>query len=150
MVCSPEGRGSDAEAAYRAELLASAGPNPNVRFETMGQAALLARMATAACVALPSRIEGVSMALLEALAAGAPVVATAVGGTPEVIEDGQNGFLVPSEDPAALAAAIARVARLDEASRADVCAAGGKTVRECYSLRAMTDAYESILLRCAP
>lgn len=150
VVCSPEGRGSEAEAAYRAELLAAAGPNPNIRFESMGQAALVRRMARAACVALPSRIEGVSMAVLEALAAGVPVVASAVGGTPEVIQDDQNGFLVPSEDAPALAAAIARTVALDDRARAAICAAGGETVRARYSLRAMTDAYEAILLRCAP
>jgi glycosyltransferase involved in cell wall biosynthesis len=55
---------------------------------------------------LPSQHEGLSIALLEAMALGRPIVATRVGGVPEVVEDGVTGFLVPPRDPAALAAAI--------------------------------------------
>lgn len=54
----------------------------------------------------PSRGEGMPMGLLEAMATGVPVVATAVGGTPEVVEDGVDGFLVPVESPDELASRI--------------------------------------------
>ena len=54
----------------------------------------------------PSRREALSLALLEASAFGLPTVATQVGGTGEVIHEGQNGFLVPPDDPAALARAL--------------------------------------------
>ena len=56
--------------------------------------------------ALPSRSEGLSNALLEAMLASVPAVATAVGGNPEVVVDGVTGFLVPPEDPLSLANAI--------------------------------------------
>ncbi len=59
--------------------------------------------------ALPSRSEGFSNALVEAMAASLPIVATDVGGNAEAVEDGINGFIVPSEDPAALADAIVRL-----------------------------------------
>ncbi len=56
---------------------------------------------------LPSRAEGISNTILEAMASGLPVVATAVGGNPELVADGETGTLVPASDPSALAAALA-------------------------------------------
>ncbi len=58
---------------------------------------------------LPSLSEGLSLSLIEAMAAGTPVVTTAVGGNPELVEDGVTGLLVPPRDPAALAAAVGRL-----------------------------------------
>jgi sugar transferase (PEP-CTERM/EpsH1 system associated) len=57
---------------------------------------------------LPSLAEGVSNTLLEAMASGLPVVATRVGGNPELMEDGRSGTLVPPADPGAMAASIRR------------------------------------------
>ncbi|HEV8643047.1 MAG TPA: glycosyltransferase family 4 protein [Methylomirabilota bacterium] len=57
-------------------------------------------------VVLPSRSEGLPFALLEAMALAKPVVATRVGGNPEVVEDGRTGLLIPPEDPVALARAV--------------------------------------------
>jgi glycosyltransferase involved in cell wall biosynthesis len=56
-----------------------------------------------------SRSEGSPVAMLEAMALARPIVATSVGGIPELVEDGRSGLLVPAEDPAALAAAVLRV-----------------------------------------
>jgi glycosyltransferase involved in cell wall biosynthesis len=58
---------------------------------------------------LPSKREGSPLAMLEYMAAGAPIVATSVGGVPELITDGESGLLVPPDDPAALADAIDRL-----------------------------------------
>jgi glycosyltransferase involved in cell wall biosynthesis len=65
-----------------------------------------------------SRNEGTPVALIEALAAGRPVVATRVGGTPDVLGDGERGTLVPAEDPEALAAAVLEVLDHPEEARA--------------------------------
>lgn len=59
--------------------------------------------------ALPSHSEGSPNALLEAMAAGVPIVACKVGGVPETVEDGSSALLVPPSDPAAMAGALARV-----------------------------------------
>lgn len=58
---------------------------------------------------LPSHLEGLCQALIEAMAAGVPVVATLAGGIPEVVEQEVSGLLVPQRDPAALAQAVLRV-----------------------------------------
>ena len=78
----------------------------------------------AAVVCTPSRREGVGLAAREAMAHGRPVVATAVGGLPEAVRDGETGLLVPPRDPAALRAGIERLlgdselrARLGTAAR---------------------------------
>jgi glycosyltransferase involved in cell wall biosynthesis len=68
-----------------------------------------ALLAASDVVVLPSLYEGLPLAVLEGMAAGKPVVATAIGGTDEAVVDGETGLLVPGSDPAALAAAIRRV-----------------------------------------
>lgn len=66
-------------------------------------------LAAAQVAVLPSRYEELGTALVEAMAAGRPVVASRVGGIPELVRDGVDGLLVPPEDPVALAAAISRL-----------------------------------------
>lgn len=85
---------------------------------------------------LPSRSEGFSNAIIEAMAASLPVVATDVGGNAEAVKDGVSGFIVPPEDSAALAEAICRL--LDDPSQARRMGAAGKTlVAEKFTTSAM-------------
>lgn len=90
--------------------------------------------------------EGIPVALMEALATELPVVATAISGIPELIEDGRTGLLVPERDAAALAAALLRLYR-DPALGQRLGSAGrAKVVRE-FNLRANTAALYQLLDR---
>jgi glycosyltransferase involved in cell wall biosynthesis len=93
--------------------------------------------------ALPSRNEGLPLSVLEAMAEGLPVVATPVGGVPELVRDGTDGLLVPVEDDAALATAIARLAD-DAGLRAAMGAAGRDRARGEFSFDRMTERYERL------
>jgi glycosyltransferase involved in cell wall biosynthesis len=90
-------------------------------------------LSEAAVSVLPSLSEGLSNSLLESMASGVPVVATRVGGNPEVIEHEVTGLLVPLLDSAALAAAIGRVLE-DKDLAARFAHAGIRRVAELFSM----------------
>lgn len=96
----------------------------------------------------PSLQEGFGLATLEAMAAGLPVVATEVGGLPEIVENGKTGWLVPPKDPAALADRL-RALLLNPQERRAMGAAGRTRVLEHFSARQMvtriSDLYDSLL-----
>jgi glycosyltransferase involved in cell wall biosynthesis len=91
--------------------------------------------------ALTSRHEGLPLALLEAWAAGLPVVSSAVGGVPKVVEHEQTGLLFPNGNEGALVEGLWRLLS-DEALVARLAEAGQAIVRERYSLSRMADDYE--------
>lgn len=95
---------------------------------------------------LSSYSEGMSNALLEGLASGLPLVATAVGGNREVIEDGVNGYLVPPGDPQALASALSRLAQ-DSELRRRLGVASRELAVASYSTRVMVDRFEALYAR---
>ena len=95
---------------------------------------------------LSSRMEGMPLAVLEAMASGLPVVATAVGGLPGLIDDGQTGFLVPSGDEAALRARLAMLRDQPEVARA-VGARGRDRVAVGHSRDTMVRQYLDLYRR---
>jgi glycosyltransferase involved in cell wall biosynthesis len=84
--------------------------------------------------------EGVSLTILEAMATGIPVVATAVGGTPEILPDGSGGILVPSRDPLRLASAIVALAE-DHDGRKVLAAAARRRLETSFTIDRMVDDY---------
>jgi len=98
---------------------------------------------------LPSLTEGTSLTLLEAMACGLPVVATAVGGTPEVVADDRSGLLVPAGEPLAVAQALLRV--LQHPDLGDRMGGAGRSIVSTrYSLRAMVERYSELYERILP
>lgn len=95
---------------------------------------------------LSSLTEGLSISLLEAMAAGLPVVATDVGGNPEVVANGVTGLLVPARTPEALAAAMLKLLQ-DPARAEQMGAAGRRRVEEHFDLQKVARKYEQIY-RC--
>lgn len=93
----------------------------------------------------PSLWEGLSLALLQAMAAGLPVVATQVSGFEQVITSGVNGILVPPRDAAALAAAIQELYH-DPATRIRLGEAARRTARENYSQETMLQRLKDLYL----
>jgi L-malate glycosyltransferase len=94
--------------------------------------------ATSDLLALASRMESFGLVLAEAGYFGLPVVATAVGGIPEVVEDGVTGLLVPPEDPQALAAALARLID-DRDYRVRLGRAGKQRVETLFGVERMAE-----------
>jgi glycosyltransferase involved in cell wall biosynthesis len=90
-----------------------------------------------------SHAEGISNAILESMAARLPVVATAVGGTPEIVKDGETGFLVPPGAPAALARRMVDLLE-DEALRRRLGDAGRQLVEREFGLRQMRLSYDAL------
>ena len=140
--------GDGAERAALGRLTRELGLESRVRF--LGELAQVADVLAAIDLfVLPSRHEGLGVAVLEAMAVGLPVVASAVGGLPEVVDDGKTGLLVPPDDPRALGAAIAELAGDVERARRMGVAGRARVLAE-FSMERMADAYEALYTELAP
>jgi len=89
--------------------------------------------------------EGVSLTILEAMAARLPVVATKVGGTPEVVTDGENGILIPPRRSDILRDALHSLRHRQDWGR-DLGAAARRRFESCFTIHRMVDAYARLYL----
>jgi glycosyltransferase involved in cell wall biosynthesis len=96
-----------------------------------------------------SHTEGMPNVILEAFAAGVPVVATAVGGTPEIVEHGRNGFLVPPGDPSTLANRILETFEIGN-RREEMTACGRQTVLNRFSFQQQARQYLELFESLVP
>lgn len=128
------------EAAIRQEISRL---NLNDAVEMLGVRRDVPRLLAAADVfALSSDREGLPIAVLEAMAAAKPVVATAVGDLPEVVKDAKTGRLVPAKDVEAFTDALVDV--LSDTKRAERMGAQAREAAKDYSLRAMIEKFEAL------
>lgn len=95
------------------------------------------------CFVLPSLAEGISNTILEAMATSLPVIATRVGGNPELVVEGRTGWLVPPAEVEAMATAIIAAAREPDRARA-FGRAGRAEVERRFSMEAMVAGYQSL------
>lgn len=95
---------------------------------------------------MPSFHEGLSNACLEASAAGLPLVVSAVGGLPEIVQDGVTGAVVPPGDPDALSVALERFA-VDAEARARAGAAGAERTAALFTAERMAQGMEQLFER---
>jgi glycosyltransferase involved in cell wall biosynthesis len=144
--------GRDAAQAAMESLCESLGVR--ARFQFLGlkpQGELLALYAQSDAFAMPSLTEAFGVVFLEAMACGLPVVGTRVGGVPEIVRDGENGLLVPPDDPPALAEALIRL--LTNPALRERMAASGLHTAQAFSVDAMMDCtygvYRAALARTA-
>lgn len=119
----------------------TAGLSSHIRFMGRREDAV-SFLAAADAVVNPADFEGLPLAILEALALGKPVVATAVGGVPGVIVDRETGLLVPPRDPAALAKGVIEALESPDASRWGH--AGSELVKAQYGIARMIHDYEQV------
>jgi glycosyltransferase involved in cell wall biosynthesis len=123
-------------------LAGGLGLEDHVRF--LGQVSdVPALLARAALFVLPSLTEGLSLTLLEAMARGLPVVATRAGGNPEVVSDGETGWLVPPGDAEELARAILYLLQDRQAGR-EMGQAGRRRAEQRFDIRRVVAAYEAL------
>jgi glycosyltransferase involved in cell wall biosynthesis len=101
-------------------------------------------MAAADGYVMSSAWEGMPIVLLEAAAAGLPIVATTVGGNHEVVSDEESGFLLPPGDSEALGLAMLRLLRLSEPQRRSMGERGRERVRTQYGLSRVVDRWEEL------
>lgn len=105
-------------------------------------------LSAADMLVMPSRWEGFGLAAAEAMAAGLPVVASRVAGLDEVVEDGRTGTLIPPEDPAALADAVAALVA-DADLRRKLGAAGVERVAGRFAIERNIQAHEKLYMEIA-
>src|SRR5262249_6930231 len=103
-------------------------------------------LAEADLFVLPSRSEAFPNSVIEAMAAGLPVIASAVGGLLELVDSGRTGLLVPPDDPAALARALEAVLAAPDSARAMGDGAREEISRR-YSFDRMVQAFEDVYVR---
>jgi glycosyltransferase involved in cell wall biosynthesis len=127
-----------------AEYISSHGLQQRIQL-TEGTRDVLSHLRKAWVFAMASETEASPNVIIEAMAAGVPVVATRVGGIPELVAEGKTGLLVPPHDPARLADALSELL-VNDISRSAMCEHARERAVECYGLDSVTRKTEEVFI----
>ena len=101
--------------------------------------------AKACCSVLPSTSEGLPRVIIESQLTGTPVIATAVSGNPEMVRDGETGFLIPTDDPDALAEAMEKMLSMDAITWQKMSDKARDIAKQTFSTEAYLSGYQKLL-----
>lgn len=146
LICSPKGRHNKSEGTLRRELLRSLDARTRllVRFVDCSHSDLQKIFYICEVCFLPSLMEGISISILEAMSMGRFVIATNVGGTPEVIKNGFNGFLIKPKNQSEIVNSLRNFENLSERIRVKIKINSERTVSQYFSLEKMTESYQKL------
>lgn len=114
IICSPKGRRNKEEVAYKNKLKSILKNKLiNLRFKYLDNNKVFEYYRSADAIILPSLLEGISISLLESMACSKIVIATRVGGNPEIIKNNKNGYLIKSEDVNSIVKIIKKIRKAD-------------------------------------
>jgi 8-oxo-dGTP pyrophosphatase MutT (NUDIX family) len=142
-VCSPAGRQVEEEKSFKDSLLLKI-KTDNIYFHEFDNDQWLSFLSGADMVLIPSLIEGQSLSLLEAMSQGKIVIATNVGGNPEIISNGENGFIIEPKSPKAISESIEYAGNLDDSIRTKLKNNAIRTATENFSFSKMIKNYLSL------
>ncbi len=142
-VCSPAGREVAEEIKFKVDLLSKV-KTDNIYFHEFDNDQWISFLNEVDIVLLPSLIEGQSLSLLEAMSQKKIVIATNVGGNPEIISDKNNGLIIESKSSKAISESIEYISNLDDSKRNDLKDNAMKTVIENFSFAEMIKGYTSL------
>lgn len=142
-ICYPTGRNSKEEIAYKKSLISKM-VNSNIEFKELNNHEWLSFLKKADIVLLPSLIEGQSLSILESMLFGKIVIATRVGGTPEIIKNNVNGFLIKPKSVASIKKALINVINLSNSKSSSIKIGARKTIKESFNFKNVALGYSEV------
>ncbi|MBI2278655.1 MAG: glycosyltransferase family 4 protein [Candidatus Brennerbacteria bacterium] len=147
LVCSPIGRHNNWEKLFMKKLVELAPPKDVIDFREYAHSDLQKLFHVCDICLLPSLMEGVSISILEAMEKGCIVITTNVGGSPEVIKNGVNGYLIEPRNVKEIVHALERCTKLTKFTREKIKNNARKTVQTRFSEEKMLKSYEDLFLK---
>lgn len=142
VVCSPKGRYNKKELVYKNKLKTILSDNSNnLLFKYLNNGEVFEYLKSSDIVLLPSLIEGISISLLEAMAFGKTVVATKVGGNTEIIKNGENGYLIRSQNVDDI---IKIINKLKKKDLSKIEKGARKSIEKNFTSNIMFDKYQNL------